>query len=115
MAKKKTEILKEDEIFKSDSTQELLENRAPKHGPYEAGAIFAQKLKKLYREAPMWDSLWDVEKETLDLTTLKIARILHGSFNRDDYDDTQAYFKLVSELFEIDGTRKDGKTKEDLK
>ena len=102
MSKKKTQ-----EIFKSESTSELLKDRGPSHGDYEDGALFAQNLKDMYRECPMWNKMSPVEKETLDLVSLKIARMLFGNFNRDDSADAAAYFSLVANLYNLDNTKKE--------
>lgn len=71
----------------------VLEEREQTHGDYSETARMAQALKKVMRHNPR---LSDVQKESLDMICVKLARIVCG--NPDDHDhwlDLAGYAMLV--------------------
>lgn len=76
------------------SIDEVISERAPAHGNYDATAAMAQQIKKL-----MWRDgqvLTPVQDESLDMIATKIARICCGDPNhRDHWVDIAGYATLV--------------------
>lgn len=75
----------------------LLETRGSTHGDYNETARLAQMFKCVLRSAKNWEDIPDDRKESLDLITLKIARILSGNPDfAEHWDDIIGYASLVA-------------------
>lgn len=76
----------------------LLEERQLTHGTFEDNAIISQSFKRMFRAGPGWNTLSDIEKESLDMIALKFSRILSGkSMSKQHWEDVVGYAKLVEE------------------
>ncbi len=76
--------------------QALLNVRQSTHGDFRTNARLSQKLKEIYRSYEGWAHLDDVEKEVLDMISLKISRILSGkSLERQHWEDIEGYAHLA--------------------
>lgn len=76
----------------------LLAERQTTHGNFAANAAISQMLKRVYRSAPSWEGLTDIERESLDMMALKFSRILSGkSQERQHWEDVVGYAKLALE------------------
>ncbi len=76
----------------------LLETREQTHGNFTDNAIISQTLKRIFRAAPGWSSLSDIECEAMDMIALKFSRILSGrSMQRQHWEDVVGYARLVEE------------------
>lgn len=74
----------------------LLDERESTHGSYRDNARIAQSLKSTFRTCPGWERMGHVQRESLDLIALKMARILSGKFdNADHWHDIAGYAELV--------------------
>lgn len=60
-------------------TKELLNERGTTHGPFSENARLSQGFENLARTGKNWDSLTDVQKESLKLLFHKTARLLSGN------------------------------------
>lgn len=77
-------------------TEKLLEDRQQTHGDFRTNARLSQLLKTVFRQYEGWDHLDDVEKEVLDMISLKISRILSGrSLERQHWEDIAGYAQLA--------------------
>lgn len=76
----------------------LLETRQTTHGNFEDNAIISQSIKDMFRSAPGWKRLTDIERESMDMIALKFSRILSGkSMSKQHWEDVVGYAKLVEE------------------
>lgn len=74
----------------------LTQERNSTHGDFRTNARLSQKLKTVFRSYDGWDALDDVEKEVLDMISLKISRILSGkSLERQHWEDIEGYAHLA--------------------
>jgi hypothetical protein len=88
------------------NTKELLAERGKTHGDFSEQAAYSQSMKALLRTGRNWDRLSPIQREVLELTALKISRILHGDLNHQDHwDDIAGYTKLVSERLAVPPTK----------
>jgi hypothetical protein len=77
-----------------DKTAALLDEREKTHGDYRRVSEIAQDLKGVIRDAE-WDSLTNMQRESLDLIMTKIARIISGdASNLDHWLDLSGYALL---------------------
>jgi len=67
----------------SQSFVEMLAERQKQHGSFSAHSDFAQRLKRVVREAE--SKLSDPQREALDMILHKIARICAGDPNHVDH------------------------------
>lgn len=75
----------------------LLESRGSTHGDYGETARLAQMFKLVLRSARQWDKMKDEHRESLDLITLKIARVLSGNPEfAEHWDDIIGYSSLIA-------------------
>lgn len=82
----------------ADPTDALLEERGKQHGDFTNHAQITQDLKTVMWQAPGWENLTSVQRESLEMIVHKIGRILAGNPNhRDHYDDIAGYARLVSQ------------------
>jgi hypothetical protein len=79
----------------------IIEDRQETHGNFVDNASVAQRIKAVLRTAPGWDRMSPVQKEALDLISIKVARIVSGK-NRepDHWKDIKGYAYLA--LMEIE-------------
>lgn len=76
--------------------QALTAERSTTHGDFRTNARLSQKMKTIFRLYDGWDALDDVEKEVLDMISLKISRILSGkSLERQHWEDIEGYAHLA--------------------
>lgn len=75
----------------------LLAQRGATHGDFKENARISQATKELWRASPGWDKLTDIEKESLEQISLKIARILSGKSTREHWEDVGGYSKLAGD------------------
>lgn len=81
-----------------DTAAKIIADRETSHGDYAVNANIAQELKAAIRNAPGWEKLTAVQKESLDLDATKTARILAGDANfKDHWDDKAGYAKLAAD------------------
>lgn len=77
----------------------LLEIRQQTHGNFADNARVSQHLKEVFRAQPGWNSLSDIERESMDMIALKFSRILSGkSLEKQHWEDVVGYAKLVEEI-----------------
>lgn len=84
---------------KAPTLEAILAERGPRYGPFSDNATIAQTLKEIYRQAPNWDKLSPVQRETMDLIALKQSRILSTGADpayRDNWDDIAGYATLAA-------------------
>lgn len=75
----------------------ILSARGSTHGDYNETARLAQQLKRVVRSARCWDGLRDDQRESIDLITLKVARILSGNPEfAEHWDDIIGYAALIA-------------------
>jgi hypothetical protein len=85
-------------VAEPDAATTIIAARESSHGDYAINASIAQELKAVIRNAPGWEKLTPVQKESLDLDATKTARILAGDPDfKDHWDDKAGYAKLVSD------------------
>ena len=76
----------------------LLTTRQTTHGSFQDNAILSQSLKSFMRASPGWAKLTDIEREAIDMISLKFSRILSGkSMERQHWEDVAGYAKLVED------------------
>lgn len=76
----------------------LLATRQVTHGDFHDNAVLSQMMKRIFRTAPGWEKLTDVEREVLDMIALKQSRILSGkSLEKQHWEDVVGYGKLALE------------------
>ena len=75
--------------------QEAVAVRGSTHGSYAVNAAISQKLKSVMRGSDGWSNLSASQKESLDLMSTKIARILAGDPNFEEHwIDLEGYSSL---------------------
>ena len=75
----------------------LLECRQATHGNFADNARIAQALKLVFRSAPNWSALTDVQREAHEMLSGKLARFLSGdSAHADHIDDAIGYLTLIA-------------------
>lgn len=79
-----------------------LTQRGSTHGKYKEVASLSQSMKAMMKTAPKWAALSSDKRESLELISMKIARILHGDPNHtDSWTDIAGYATLI--VREIEG------------
>ena len=77
---------------------EILAERSARYGKFADHANISQSLKDCMMLTDGWSRLDDDQKEALEMTCHKIARILNGDPNyKDSWIDIEGYIKLVSD------------------
>ena len=75
----------------------ILKERAKTHGDYERLAFVAQSLKNVLRDAPNYERLSPVQRESVELIATKLARIVCGDPDeKDHWIDLSGYADLVN-------------------
>jgi hypothetical protein len=88
----------EEEMKEKESREPILATRETTHGDYEETARISQGMKEWYRSSPGWVRLTDIERESMDMIAVKIARTLSGrSMFKEHWLDLAGYAKLVEE------------------
>ena len=83
------------------NVNEMLAGREARYGSFEGHAKISQALKAAMHQAPRWASLADDQKEALEMTQHKIARILNGDPDYlDNWIDIAGYATLVANRLE---------------
>ena len=81
----------------------LLEQRRKTHGRYELGTAISYGIKDAIRRLSnemVLDEYKIMTMETLDMLAHKIARIISGSVNKDDWVDIAGYSQLMINYIE---------------
>jgi hypothetical protein len=74
----------------------ILKERQKTHGEYANLAFVAQSMKNILRDAPNYNALSPVQRESVDLIATKLARIVCGDCNEPDhFIDISGYADLV--------------------
>lgn len=80
------------------SIEETLAERGKTHGDWRKQSSLAQRIKGELMFESNWFELSEGHRESLDLITTKIARILCGNPDeKDHWKDIQGYAKLGEE------------------
>lgn len=80
------------------NTEELLAERAKTHGDYTDHARCTQNIMRVLAAEKNWNSLSDIQKESLHMFAHKMGRIVTGNPDiHDHWDDIAGYAKLVSD------------------
>jgi hypothetical protein len=81
---------------------ETLTERGNTHGEFTDNAKLSQRLKVMMRRQEGWDNLTLVQREALEVTAAKIARILCGDPHEPDHwRDLAGYATLVLDRLEV--------------
>lgn len=81
--------------------QDILKERGETHGDFSDNAAYSQQLKRVVESSKNWESLTDVQRESMHMILHKISRICAGNANeRDHYDDIAGYAKLAADRIE---------------
>lgn len=78
-------------------TDKLLSDRGKTHGQYFRQAAVTQMQRELFRSCTEgWAKLTPVQKDALEMISVKISRILTGDPNhKDHWDDIAGYATLA--------------------
>ena len=83
------------------NTQNLLNEREERYGPFTTHAEITQALKRVMHDTKQWEKLEDYQKEGLEMIMHKVARALNGDpFYKDDYVDIAGYATLIANQLE---------------
>ena len=81
---------------------EILKERGNTHGDYGDHAFFTQSIKNLIKSSQNYAKMEPHQKETLDMISHKIGRILAGDPNfADHWIDISGYAKLTADRLEM--------------
>lgn len=77
------------------SVDKILSDREKQHGDYKDVSRISQSLKEVFKTGPNWNSLTDIQKESLEMFATKFARILSGDSGiKDHWEDVAGYAVL---------------------
>jgi hypothetical protein len=77
--------------------QETLIERGAKYGCFAKHGTISQRIKAVLRDTANWDSLFDDQREALEMTAHKVARILNGDPDYvDSWRDIAGYAMLIA-------------------
>ena len=80
--------------------QDTLNDRETRYGDFGVLARAIQSFKNVYRSAPGWAKMTDVQREVMDMDIVKNCRILYGDpTHRDSWTDKAGYALLADEEF----------------
>ncbi len=80
------------------SINETLKERGETYGNFGSHSKISQNIKKAMSDSPNWDVLREDQREALEMTAHKIARILNGDPDyHDSWHDIIGYTKLVAD------------------
>ena len=75
----------------------LLSTRGKTHGNYSVQASITQQHRAVLRNAPGWEELSDVQKDAIEMISVKLSRILSGNpDHRDHWEDIAGYATLAA-------------------
>lgn len=78
------------------STDQTLEERGAKYGPYNVTSEITQGLLWDMQRGASWDGMSDVQKTSLMMIASKLARLCNGDHNHvDSWHDIAGYATLV--------------------
>ena len=90
----KINLLKKEE----NQVRKILNDRENRYGNYSEVSNISQNLKYVMRQHPNWNSLYPFQRESLDMISNKIARIINGDKDYDDsWIDISGYAELVTD------------------
>ena len=73
----------------------LISKREKTHGVWREQSAMSQSIKDVFKSGKNWERLNDGQREALEMTAVKIARILLGDPNyHDHWDDIVGYGQL---------------------
>lgn len=79
-------------------TNKLLDERKKTHGEYSEHARCTQSIMRVLMQERNWDSLSDIQRESLHMFAHKMGRVVTGNPDiHDHWDDIAGYAKLVSD------------------
>ena len=79
----------------TNNINDILTHREKTHGNYSDVSKLSQTLKEILRDTPNWDKLNDGQKESLEMISNKLGRLLSGDANfRDHWEDIGGYAEL---------------------
>jgi hypothetical protein len=88
-------------MSETTNINEMLAGRQARYGSFQGHAEISQHLKDAIRRLEKWDSLADDQRESLDMISHKIARIMNGDPNyADNWIDIAGYATLVANRLE---------------
>ena len=74
----------------------IIDEREKTHGDYHRVSNIAQELKNIIRQGDNWQILDDSQRETLEMISSKIGRILSGNPHEvDHWRDIAGYAALI--------------------
>lgn len=86
---------------------ETLKQRGSTYGSFEDNADTTQALKRIIQTHPNYNQLRSFQKEAIDMTFHKIARIINGDPNYiDSWHDIVGYVSLVEKILVEEQTEK---------
>ena len=86
---------------------ETLQQRGSTYGSFEDNADTTQALKRIIQTHPNYNQLRSFQKEAIDMTFHKIARIINGDPNYiDSWHDIIGYVSLVEKILIEEQTEK---------
>lgn len=86
---------------------ETLKERGSTYGSFEDNADTTQALKRIIQTHPNYNQLRSFQKEAIDMTFHKIARIINGDPNYiDSWHDIIGYVSLVEKILVEEQTEK---------
>jgi hypothetical protein len=93
-----SELLKTTETFDPASIDHTLAERGSNYGDFAEQCRVTRNIKRAMADSKNWDGLPDDMKEALDMTAVKIGRILNGEPTyHDSWHDIIGYIKLVAD------------------
>ena len=80
----------------TNSTEEILEQRGSKYGPFAKEAAITQKLKKVLYKNCENEKLTNVQAQALEMICVKMSRIINGDADYlDNWEDIAGYAQLA--------------------
>lgn len=87
----------------SGEIDKILEERGSRYGSFKGHASISQDLKSVMQGTTNWKHMTDDQREALEMTAHKIARILNGDPDyKDSWTDIIGYIRLVEERLPCD-------------
>ena len=80
-------------------TETLLQERGTTHGSFRSNAVYAQRLREMWRASLHWDEMPVEHKEALDMLACKLSRILSGQSRfAGHWEDIRGYAQLAEDV-----------------
>jgi ribosomal protein S10 len=81
-----------------NESEHLIATREVTHGSFKENARISQSLKLILRSSHGWQSLTDVEREAMDMISVKFSRISSGrSLEKQHWEDVVGYGSLAED------------------